>query len=140
MRKCFLDYDKSKAVYENCKQYIEIKKCYNNVFQVVTDYISQFRNGELKVAYGYVETMAGVYCRHCFIIDENSKVIDPTIHTNTDPNFYRTYLITKAFDDVDEYLNAIENENYMPALDIYLANETKQAQKWATNNGYILIG
>lgn len=80
-------YHKSKEIYESCKQNIAIKECYNNVFNVVTDYIGKFRNGEWQVAYGYVETMAGFYCRHCFIIDENNKVIDPTIHTNTDPNY-----------------------------------------------------
>lgn len=139
MNRYFLDYDKSKEIYESCKQDIKFKQCYNNVFNVVTNYISKFRNGEWQVAYGYVETMAGIYCRHCFIIDENNKVIDHTIHTNTDPNYRRTYLLLKAFDDVNEYLNAIESDNYMPALDNYLKEETKQAYRTAENNGYVLI-
>lgn len=134
-----LNIEQSKRVYEDCKPYIEFKMCYNNVFNVVTDFNSKFRSGEWKVAYGYVEAMAGVYCRHCFIIDENDKVIDPTICTNTDPNYHRTYLLLKAFDDVDEYLNAIKNDNYMPALYGYLKNETKQAFEWANEKGYILV-
>lgn len=135
-----LNIEQSKRVYEECKPYIEFKMCYNNVFHCVTDFNGKFRSGKWKVAYGYVETMAGVYCRHCFIIDENNKVIDPTIFTNTDTNYHRTYLLLKAFDDVDEYLAAIEWDNLMPALEGYLQDDTKEAYKWAENKGYILIG
>lgn len=135
-----LNIEQSKRVYEECKPYIEFKMCYKNVFHCVTDFNSKFRSGEWKVAYGYVEAIAGVYCRHCFIIDENNKVIDPTIFTNTDTNYHRTYLLLKAFDDVDEYLAAIEWDNLMPALEGYLQDDTKEAYKWAENKGYILIG
>ena len=73
MREYFLDCEKSKEIYESCKRQIKFKQCYNNVFNVVTDYIGKFRNGEWKIAYGYVETMAGIYCRHCFIIKQQSN-------------------------------------------------------------------
>ena len=44
-----------------------------------------------------------------------------------------------VFDDVDEYLSAIEHENYMPALDKYFREQDKQAQQWANENGIIFI-
>lgn len=138
MVKHLLDLEQSKAVYEYCKQHIEIKHCYNNIFEVVTDYISKFRSGEWKVAYGYVEVMAGLYCRHCFIINENGKVIDPTIFTQSDQRD-REYYVMTAFDDVDEYFSAIENEDYMPALERYLHESDQQAQKWALENGVIFV-
>ena len=65
MIKHSLDIERSRAVYNNCKPLMQIKMCYNNVFNVVTEYINKFRSGEWKVTYSYVETMAGVYCRHC---------------------------------------------------------------------------
>ena len=140
MRKHYLDYEKTKEVYKQCKPHIEFKQCYNNVFNIVTDYIAAFRSGEWKVAYGYVEVMPLVYCRHCFIIDESGKVIDPTICTNTEPNINREDLVMKVYDDIDDYFSAIERENLYPALDKVLRENDAQAQKWANENGFILTG
>lgn len=139
MRKCNLDLEQSKAVYEHCKRHIQVKHCYNNVFEVVTDYMSKFRSGEWKIAYGYTEVMAGLYCRHCFILDENDNVIDPTIFAQSEQR-NRAYYVMAVFEDVDEYLTAIENENYMPALDKHLRVQDKQAQQWAKENGIIFVG
>lgn len=139
MRKHKLDLEQSKAVYEHCKRHIKMKHCYNNVFEVVTDYMSQFRNGKWKVAYGYTEVMAGLYCRHCFVLDENENVIDPTIYVQSEQRD-KEYYVMSVFEDVDEYLAAIENENYMPALEKHLREQDKQAQMWAMENGIILVG
>ena len=76
MIKYQLDYDKSKKVYEDFKSEVKIKKCYNNIFNILTLNNATFREGKWKVAYGYTEVMPLVYCRHCFILDENDKVID----------------------------------------------------------------
>ena len=135
-----LDYEKSKAVYEYCNDRLAVKQCYNNVFNVVTDYISKFRLGEWKVAYGYMTVFENVMCRHCFIIDENDKVIDPTIFTTTNICADREYISMKIFDDIDVYFNAIEQENYYPALDKHLRENVLQMQKWADKNGLILTG
>ena len=80
-----------------------------------------------------------VLCRHCFIIDENGKVIDPTIFTGS-KSTEREYYAMKVFEDVDDYFEAIEQAEYYPALDIYLREENKQAYKWAEQNGFILTG
>lgn len=135
-----LNVEQSKTVYERCKQHIQVKHCYNNVFEVVTDYMGKFRGGGWKIAYGYVEVMAGLYCRHCFILDNEDMVIDPTIFAWTEPPLQREYLVMTVFDDVDKYLNAIEQDGYMPALDSYLKDDDKQAHEWAKNNGYVLVG
>ena len=44
-----------------------------------------------------------------------------------------------VFDDTDEYLNAIESDNLMPALDKYFRVQDMQAQKWAMENNMIFI-
>ena len=138
MRKYNLDLEQSKAVFENCKRHIQVKHCYNNVFEVVTDYISDFRAGKWKVAYGYTEVMAGLFCRHCFILDENGKVIDPTIYAQTEQRD-RAYYVMSVFDDIDEYFSAIENEDYLPALDKYFREQDKEATQWANENGIIFV-
>lgn len=140
MRKHTLDLEQSKAVYEDCKRHIQVKHCYNNVFEVVTDYISNFRSGKWKVAYGFTEVMAGLYCRHCFILNENETVIDPTIFTQSKSPLEREYYTMYVFNNVDEYLTAIEENDLMPALDKYLREQDKQAQQWAKDNGIIFVG
>ena len=140
MKKHQLNIEQSKAVYEHCKQHLQVKHCYNNVFEVVTDYISNFRADKWKVAYGYVEVMVGLYCRHCFILDEHGTVIDPTIYTQNEPPLQREYYVMFAFDDVDEYLTAVESDDYMPALDKYLREQDRKAQQWAKESGIVLVG
>ena len=140
MLKCKIDLEQSRVVYENCKQHIQMKHCYNNVFEVVTDYMSNFRTGKWKIAYGYTEIMAELYCRHCFVLDESNNVIDPTIFAQNEPQLQRAYYVMTVFDDVDEYLAAIESENYMPALEKHLREQDKQAQQWALENGIIFVG
>lgn len=142
MRKANLNIEQSKAVYNRCKGHIEPKHCYNNIFEVVTDYMEKFRsdNSKWKVCYGFTEVMLGVYCRHCFILDEIGEVIDPTIFTQSEPPLEREYYAMYVFDDVDEYLTAIEENDLMPALDKYLREKDNEAQKWAREQGIFFIG
>jgi hypothetical protein len=138
MQKYALNIDKSKEVAEHCRKHLKLKMCYNNVFNVVTTYIDNFHNGKWKIAYGYISSVANLLCRHCFIIDENNDVIDPTIALRNDVD--AEYYTMKIFDDIDEYFNAVSQGQYYPALERYLYENDKQAQKWADENGFILIG
>lgn len=140
MRKHTLNVELSREVYNDFKGEIKVKECYNNCFNILTLCPETFRKGKWKIAYGYVEVMAGLYCRHCFILDEHGTVIDPTIYTQNEPPLQREYFVMYAFDDVDEYLTAIENDDLMPALDKYFRERDKQAQAWARENNMIFIG
>ncbi len=140
MRKYKLNVELSKEFYESFKDEIKQKECYNNVFNIFTLCNKTFREGKWKTAYGYVEVMAGFYCRHCFILNEDSTVIDPTIFTQSKPPLEREYYTMYVFDDVDEYLTAIEENDLMPALDKYLREHDKEAQQWAKDNGIIFVG
>ena len=139
MRKHKLDMEKSKEVYDYFKHCIKVKECYNNVFNVFDLSNKTFRTGKWKIAYGYTEVMAGLYCRHCFILDENDNVIDPTLYAQKEQH-ERAYIVMYVFDDVDDYLTAIEENDLMPALDKYLREQDKQAQDWAQENGVIFVG
>ena len=140
MRKCQLDIDKSREVYEYFKDNIKVKECYNNVYNVFELSPKTFREGKWKVAYGYTEVMAGLYCRHCFILDGSGNVIDPTVFAQSEPDLGREYFVMAVFDDMDEYLTAIWENDCMPALDKYFREQDKQAQQWAINNGIIFVG
>lgn len=140
MRKHTLNVELSREVYEHFKDCIKVKECYNNVFNVFDLSNRTFREGKWKVAYGYVEVMAELYCRHCFILDEHGTVIDPTIYTQTEPPLQREYYVMCVFDDVDEYLTAIEKDDLMPALDKYFRERDRQAQMWARENNMIFVG
>lgn len=140
MRKYQLDIDKSREVYEYFKDEIKIKECYNNVFNIFTLCPRTFREGKWKIAYGYVEVMAGLFCRHCFIIDENENVLDPTNFAHEEPQLNRIYYVIAMFNDTDEYLSAIEQDDLLPALEKYLRDKDKQAQLWARENGVIFAG
>lgn len=142
MKKHTFNVELSREVYNHCEGYIKPKHCYNNIFEVVTDYIEKFRSdkNKWKVCYGFTEVMLGLYCRHCFILDEHGEVIDPTIFTHKEPPLEREYYTMYVFEDVDEYLTAIEENDLMPALDKYLREQDMKAQKWAIEQGIILIG
>ncbi len=139
MLKYKLDIEKSKEIYDYFKDCVKVKECYNNVFNVFDLSNKTFREGKWKIAYGYTEVMAGLFCRHCFIIDENNRVIDPTLFAQNEQH-ERAYYVMYAFDDVDEYLTAIEENDLFPALDKYLREYDKQAHEWAKENGVILVG
>ena len=139
MKEYKINIDKSKEVFNKCKSHIAIKECYNNVFRVSTDYSKNFNNNKWRVTYGYMTVTVNLLCRHCFIIDENNEVIDPTILL-TFKGEAPQYFAMKIFDNYNEYLSAIERERRFPALNFYLRNEDFQAEKWAQKNNYILIG
>ena len=142
MLKFKLDVDASREVYDLYSDNINGKMCYNNVYHVFESNQKPFRDGKWKVAYGYAEVMAGLYCRHCFILGENNKVIDPTVFAQQEPQLqteHREYYVMAVFDDVDEYLTAIENNDYLPILDKHFLAYDIKARQWAQNNGIIFV-
>ena len=110
-----------------------------NIFHVLTLYPRVFQSGEWKIAYGYVNSIDGVYCRHCFIL-AGEQVIDPTLFASDRDNPDRSYFITKVYDKTEDYLAALDAEENYPALTTQLRNEDLAAQQWGMENGYLFIG
>lgn len=136
-----LDLETSKAVFKKLNKLIEPKFCYNNVFLVVTNFLNEFRNGRWKVAYGYVQSIDRVFCRHSFVLDtESGLIIDPTTIASKTDSDGKQYYIMKTFDTVEEYTSAIESDGNLPALDNFLMEQELEAQKLAFENGYLFIG
>ena len=134
------DAEKSKEVFDISEKQIQVKQCYNNVFRVVTDNIHKFKSNQWRVAYGYTNILDNILCRHCFILDENNKVIDVTVYAKSTLDLDRKYYVMKIFEDINTYFDAIEKDEFYPALEFYLRAENKKANEWAMQNGFILTG
>ena len=150
-----LNKDKSLELYNKKNLLLERKQCYTNTFMVVAEYRKNFKLGLWKVAYGYMKIAKdmNLYCRHSFILDENNKVIDVTLALLCDNKLSDTsqnideeicmedkYIVMKIFDDVEEYLNALEQNGRYVDLGTYLHKEDVKLQEWAMENNILLCG
>ena len=115
MKKYLFNFSESKKLYENNKNIIEPKMCYNNIFAIVTKHIEKFTLREYRVAYGYVSSFGNLLARHCFIVDKNETVIDPNVFTTSNIK-NREYYITKCFEMINSYIDAIESEKRMSGI------------------------
>ena len=133
-----LDIQTSKAIYEKHKDKIEAKMCYRNIFRMVTCMFPKFQSGEYKVAYGYISVFdKSLYARHCFIVC-GDYVIDPTIFAASG-NLDADYIITKIYDSVDEYMKAIEDNDFIPDLIIPLQDLDKKMFIQMQEKGIYLV-
>ena len=137
----------SKEVYEELKHLLEVKMCYNNVFHVVSSskYIDMFLSGDWKIAYGYIRVLEGqpLITRHAFIIDEEERVIDPTLYTmehfNENDYNYRQHTSFEVM-DIDTYRSAIDENNYLPDLaGVLRVKEMKSVGQWVSDEGLFVI-
>lgn len=138
MLKLSINYNKSEKLYEKYKNIIKNKECYTNVFYLISKNQKNFIIGKWKVAYGFVHISDNIYCRHCFILETND-VIDPTVFTLKNRSENRNYFVSKIFNNIDEYLDAINDEKGLPSLLNFLKCEDEQAMKWAKENEYTFI-
>ena len=140
MEQHFLNTELSREVYKKYRRGIKAKECYTNVFFILSKEFSKFQSGEWRVAYGFVSSIDHIYCRHCFILERDGRVIDPTMFASDRDTTERTYFVMKAFEKVDDYISAIDAENGYPSLGRHLLKAEMKAQKWGAENGYLFIG
>lgn len=139
----------SKAAYKKFRTAIAVKKCYENVYNIAIACPQNFTSGRWRIAYGYMDS--GVPClllRHCFILDDCGRVIDPTIVVAREtiqeelggekepwPNYFTMYV----FQDIREYIDAFRQEKNMD-FRAFLLEYDRKAVAWATETGRILRG
>lgn len=142
MQPAVLDFEKSQALYKERPRRYQARQCYTNIYRAITDHIDKMRSGEWKVAYGYYAKadFPQLLFRHCFILDSDGHVIDPTICTHPDPHIEHSYYVLFCFDSYSEYLRTIEEANYYPDLDKHFHALSQPAWNWARSNGYHLCG
>ena len=139
MKKYQWNQNLSLKLYEKHKNIIECKMCYNNIFNIFSEYPENFYSGEWKIAYGYVSLVENMYCRHCFILVDD-MVVDPTLIKLRQSDQNIIYYVFKVFDNITDYVSALENENGLPALCKSLRQEDLNIQNWAKDNGILCIG
>lgn len=129
-----MNYNKSLKIYNKNKELFEIKQCYKNIFNLISRY---GLSNKWKICYGYLKIMDNLWCRHCFIL-ENDKIIDPTYFlANKDKN--AEYTIFKTFNDFDEYIEAIEGNDLFVDLEVFLINEDRELKREMLEHGQICI-
>ncbi|WP_168898374.1 hypothetical protein [Bacillus sp. ISTL8] len=135
-----INYEESVRVHKENLRRIEKKMCYNNVFNVVSYVDDKFHSGEWRVAYGYWTAIDGIMARHCYIVDKDNRVIDPTAPFSTTKDIRNVdYLTFKIFEDADEYLELLWEHDREPALYKAFLEEEKKAHEHAMKNNLILI-
>ena len=95
---------------------------------------------ELRVAYGGVESISGLFIRHAFFLDMDSgKVVDPTL-SKTRPGEERRYLIAIDF-PFDEFLKSIEKfRSADPEINLDVRKEMEHLLSWCYQHGMALVG
>ncbi|MGF7035356.1 hypothetical protein J2T17_006364 [Paenibacillus mucilaginosus] len=133
-----LNWSESLKLYK--KMQSEVKECYQNIFEIVLKYNKKFATGKWKIAYGYLlEPNLSSMIRHCFIINENNEAIDPTLYTYSEDKQERDYISFKLFDSLDEYEDMLRENDLKPDLVFCLMDLDLEAEKWASENEFILI-
>lgn len=135
MKKYYLDLKLSEKIYNSNKNVLEIGKCYNNIFNIITckELVSQ----DIKVCYGFVYRKdLSMFNRHCFIV-LNNKVVDPTallwsVKNVADITIYypfKTYSFRK-------YLSVLSENNRLPDLYEALLKEEIDAHNMLIQKGF----
>lgn len=108
---------------------LQMKMCYNNIFNFCLMNGESLRSKKYKICYGFVKSKnMGLGIRHAFLLDtEKNKILDPTLKFFIDKE-YSNYYIFKIFEDSNEYFNYIIEEEY-PALYKSLEKDQKEFQK-----------
>lgn len=77
MKEYYLDLKLSQKVYNSNKNVLEIGKCYNNIFNIITT--PELVKQDIRICYGFIYRKSiNIFSRHCFILLEDNTVIDPT--------------------------------------------------------------
>jgi hypothetical protein len=140
MEQHFLNTELSETLYNKYKRHIKAKECYTNIFFLLSKEFSKFESGEWRIAYGFVSSIDCIYCRHCFTLEKDGMVVDPTMFSAERDTTQSTYFGMKVFDELKEYISAIDAENGYPSLAKYLWSVEMKAQAWGNKNGYFFIG
>lgn len=108
MKEYKIDYELSKEMYEEHKDLIQLKQCYNNCFEVaMSDRRFNFFNKEIKMGYCYMDIgFVGILVRHCVLITHDDKLIDVTAFASEKKEediLRRKYFVFETLDDEEVY-------------------------------------
>ncbi|PGK52113.1 hypothetical protein CN918_30440 [Priestia megaterium] len=123
--------EKSVKVYNTCSSKIKKKACYNNVFHALTATIADFKEKGWKVAYGYISSFENLRIFHCYILDEQNEVVDPTyinLHGKK-PEEIPTYYTLETF-DFNAYMKKLKECDHDPSFFKYFMMKKNRTVMW----------
>lgn len=135
IEKYYLDYELSKKVYNSNKNVLEIGKCYNNIFNIITT--PELVKQDIRICYGFIYRKSiNIFSRHCFILLKG-KVIDPTTLFWSEQNKADTiiYYPFKAY-TFHEYLSVLSKKVNKTDLYEELIKEEVQAHNNLVELGF----
>lgn len=135
-----MDIDKSKWLYDSMKEYILPMQCYRNVFNIVTEYMGKFHDGDWQIFYCYAQIIeSNLYARHCAIIDRDMAIIDATYFAVERISKVPKKYIELGILTIDEYMDILAKCNYYPdLLDYYKETDTNLVTN-SRKSGLVLI-
>lgn len=133
---------KSKAFYAKVKKHMLVKDCYRNIFRSIATNHEAFVEGDLRIAYGYMQSVGNIYVRHCFILDKEGDVIDPTIYAHSDEaaNSREREYVPFAVLELEQYTKLLEANSYYPDLCNLLRDEDTAIMQEAFKEGLLFVG
>lgn len=134
-----LNIELSKEIYEQLKDRLKVKMCYNNTFYVTEEYTDRVSAEEWLVAYGFMKVINNLYTRHAFLIDTTTnQVIDPTVFTQTTVQLNQVYypFVTMR---LDEYLTKLQEGNLDPTLERSFIEQEKVVRNFLTKQKCMVI-
>ena len=146
MKEFKIDYDKSYDLFLKYKSRLLPKEPYKNIYKISNSEPENFlpNNQKWKIVYGYMTIFGQLICRHCFFIDENDNVIDPTIflspNNSKDKIIAIKYFPLRVFYDINEYNEKIKQNNWQPNIFNLIKYREKDIQQWLDRKNYLIIG
>lgn len=145
MKKLKLDLNAAKLMYSHFKDNVKVRECYNNTFEVMSliNFTRKFNQSDYRVGYGFICKNVGkeqMFFRHAFIIkNADDAVIDVTACLWKDvESKYEDYeyYVFKEYETMDEYTDALIEENGMPALHKTSHDEEIEMYNYLAKKGY----
>ena len=140
MKKYSFNFEKSKKIYDDNSCNIEVKNCYKNILYIAVEHKKKIKSKQWRITYGYVLSVDNILVRHCFLLDEDDTVLDPTFFSvNRRDIKNRFFYVSYIFVNIEEYLRALQKDGNNAGLYNYLEEYDKKVQEWASEHDLIVI-
>jgi|SRR5699024_2621173 len=125
-----------KDVYEKCKNELEERKLYTNVFNCVSKYADILEMLGCKVAYGYLEVEKGLYLRMPLMVRKGRVVdINRQLYEVQEKNRY--YVFKEM--NIEEYANRVVDAQGDASLKESLKEQEEVINKRLEEKGVTII-
>jgi len=115
-----------KDLYEKCKNVVEERKIYTNVFNCVSKCADILKMTGCKIAYGYLEVEKDLYLRMPVLV-RKGKVVDVNRQLYDEQERSRYYIFEVM--EIDEYANRVLKEQGDVTLKAILGEQESEIGK-----------